>query len=291
MPSIIATRASPRAASVAAAGLSNRARRGRDARTEGVALAQEGGELGGGRPRVKVRRSGEAAARSAAARVIDLLRARPDAVLGLATGGTMEPVYAMLVAAHRDGLSFARATTFNLDEYLGLPPGHPARYAATMRAQLFDHVDLPAARAHLPRVDLGAQAAARDYEERLARAGPVDLQLLGIGRNGHIGFNEPGSPFGSRTWVVDLAPSTIEANRRFFPGGEAPPTRAVSMGIATILSARAIVMLATGEAKADAVRAALEGPVGLMVPATALRGHGDATLVLDPGAASGLTKG
>ena len=239
--------------------------------------------------RVAIHPTAEEAASAVADRIAAVVRARPDAVLGLATGGTMEPVYARLVRAHRrDGLSFARVTTVNLDEYVGLPAGHPQGYRAYMRHHLLDHVDLASDRAHLPRADLDPNAAAARYETLLARVGPIDLQLLGLGRNGHIGFNEPGSPFDSRTRVVDLAASTVEANRRFFPSGQEPPARAVSMGVGSILAARALVLLAVGRAKAASAQALVDGPVTPDMPATALRLHADATVVLDAEAAGGL---
>lgn len=237
---------------------------------------------------VHVHADAEAAAAAVADEIARTVRDRPDAVLGLATGGTMEPVYARLIAAHRAGLSFARVTTFNLDEYVGLPPGHPQSYRSTIRRQFLDHVGVDPARSHVPRDDLPPDRAAAEYEAALAAAPPIDVQLLGLGRNGHIGFNEPPSPPGSRTRAVDLSASTVAANARFFAPDEAQPKRAVTMGIATILAARRLLLLAVGTAKADAVRAMIEGPVTDEVPASALRGHGDVTVVLDGAAAAGL---
>jgi glucosamine-6-phosphate deaminase len=221
----------------------------------------------------------------------DLLDHRPDAVLGLATGATPIPIYRRLVAQVRHGrLSFRQAASFNLDEYVGIGADHPASFRHAMQRHLFDHVDLDPARAHVPdgsAADLEAEAAR--YEHTIRQAGGIDLQLLGIGRNGHIGFNEPGSALDSRTRVVTLAPATRAANRRAFPPGETVPTRALTMGIGTILEARAIVLVATGAAKASAVAAALEGPVAPSCPASALQAHRGAAIICDAAAASGLT--
>lgn len=231
-------------------------------------------------------------AAAAAAEVADMIaaviRQRPDAVLGLATGGTMEAVYAALVRAHRDGLSFARVTTVNLDEYVGLGAGHPNSYRSYMAAQLFDQTDLDPARTHLPDGMAEPEAAARAYAALLDRIGPPDLQLLGIGVNGHIGFNEPGTPVDAPTRVVRLSPETLAANRRYFPPGAAMPDRAVTMGTAAILSARRLVLLATGKAKAGALAAALDGPVGADCPASWLRLHRDCRVIADPAASAAL---
>lgn len=228
------------------------------------------------------------AADAVAERIVTLLREKPEAVLGLATGATMEPVYQALIAAHRAGrVSFARAASFNLDEYVGLPPAHPGSYRATMNRLLFDHVDIDISRTHVPDGMAGdAGRAAADYEREIAEAGGIDLQLLGIGRNGHIGFNEPGSSLDSRTRQVQLHAETLSANRPFFADARVPET-AITMGIATILSARSIVVLATGAAKQAAVAKALAGRFDPACPASALSTHGDVTWILDPAAAPG----
>jgi len=227
---------------------------------------------------------------AAATRVTARLREDPALVLGLATGGTMEAVYARLVAAHRaGGPSFAQAQSFNLDEYIGLGPAHPQSYAAFMRRHLFGHVDFAPGATHLPDgTAADPEAEAKAYEALIRARGPIGLQLLGIGTNGHIGFNEPGSARTSRSRVVALDESTVAANSRFFAPGEMPPARAITMGIATILDAQEIVLLATGAAKAAAVAAMLEGPVGPDCPASMLRGHAAVTVILDAAAAAGL---
>jgi glucosamine-6-phosphate deaminase len=222
--------------------------------------------------------------------VTERLAAEPRLVLGLATGQTFMAVYQRLVGAFGGGaVSFAAATSFNLDEYAGLPADHPASYHAFMRRCLFDHVDIDPARAHLPdgmAGDLDAEAAR--YEAAIRAAGGIGLQLLGIGENGHIGFNEPGAAFLSRTRVVDLDASTRKANSRFFPAGEEVPERALTMGVATILEAREIVLAATGARKAAAIQAALAGPVSPACPASNLHRHPRVTIVCDRAAAARL---
>ncbi|WP_127144314.1 glucosamine-6-phosphate deaminase [Pelagibacterium montanilacus] len=237
---------------------------------------------------VLVKPSVAAAEQEAASLIAQLLVAGPNAVLGLATGRSMIGVYEELVRrCERGDVSFARAQSFNLDEYCGLPAEHPASFAAYMDRHLFGAVDIDPARAHLP--DGNAPDGARAYEDAIAAAGGIDLQLLGIGRNGHIGFNEPGSDRDTRTRIVDLAQETRKANAPDFPDGLPVPDRAITMGIATIMKARRIVLLATGAAKAEALADALEGAVGKHNPASFLRLHPDVTIVCDPEAAHTLT--
>lgn len=233
----------------------------------------------------------EAAIERAGDIVSEAVRARPRTVLGLATGGTMLPLYDDLVARHDAGsLSFAGATTFNLDEYVGLAPDHPCSYHRYMRQAFFDRVDLDRARTHLPRGDVAdPQGEAEDYERRITEAGGIDLQILGIGRNGHIGFNEPTASLGSRTRIKTLTDDTRRANQRYFSSFEETPRHAITIGVATILDARATLLLATGEAKAEAVARMVEGPLSAACPASALQLHPNATIVLDAGAASSLT--
>ncbi|WP_134679108.1 glucosamine-6-phosphate deaminase [Paracoccus ravus] len=226
----------------------------------------------------------------AARRIIDFVAARPDAVLGLATGGTMEPLYADLVAAHRAGLSFARLRTVNLDEYLGLAPEDPNSYHSYMARHFLDHVDLPPENAFIPRGDLEPMRAAAEYAGVLDRLGRIDLQLLGVGENGHIGFNEPGTPLDAPTRVVDLAPLTIASNARFFAPDREVPSRAVTMGTAAILSAQSILVLATGEAKREALATAFDGPISPECPASYLRLHPDCTVFADHAAGAGLMR-
>ena len=230
-----------------------------------------------------------AVAAEGAEEIARCIQSSPRSVLGLATGRTPVAVYARLramQAARR--ISFAGVTTFNLDEYGGLPPDHPASYHRYMRRELFDHVNIAPGAWHVPDGMTAPGPASAAYETTIRNAGGIDLQLLGIGENGHIGFNEPGSPFDSRTREVTLAPSTREANAAEFPAGEAPPETAITMGIGTILEARRILLLATGPRKAAALAAALCGPVGPEMPASALRLHPAVTIIADRAAAAGL---
>ncbi len=226
------------------------------------------------------------AAVRAAGLYVDLLRRKPDAVLGLATGSTPLGLYARLAALYRAGeLSFRRATSFNLDEYVGLPATHSQSYRYFMEHNLFSHVDLPAARTHVPSGLDVSDAALAGYDAAIEAAGGIDLQLLGLGGNGHIGFNEPGTPFGLGTHVVELTARTRQDNARFFASLDEVPTHAATMGVKTVMHARAILLLAFGSAKAEAVRAALIGPVTEEVPASVLQLHPDVTVFCDEEAA------
>ena len=242
---------------------------------------------------VVIRPDAEAAADLAARLVADRLRARPDLVLGLATGRTMERVYALLGNLHAGGtLGFAGATTFNLDEYLGLGADDPNSYRAYMRAHLFSRVDLRPDRTFLPdglAADLQAEAAR--YEALIREAGGIDLQLLGIGETGHIGFNEPGSSLASRTRDKTLTPRTRAQNSAMFGGDpEAVPARAMTMGVGTILEARELVLVATGAAKADILARAVEGPLTASVTASAIQLHPRCTVITDEAAAARLAE-
>jgi glucosamine-6-phosphate deaminase len=219
--------------------------------------------------------------------------AKPDLVLGLATGNTMRPVYAQLVADHAaSALSFGQVTTFNLDEYLGLLATHPGSFRQFMVETLFAPTDIDATRTHLPDgIAPDPVAEAARYEDLIQAAGGIDLQVLGIGTNGHIGFNEPGSAFSSRTRPIALAPSTIAANQGYFANPADMPRHAITMGIATILESRSCLLLAYGTAKAQAIAAMIEGPCAPDCPASCLQGHPDVTVILDQAAASLLTTG
>jgi glucosamine-6-phosphate deaminase len=226
-----------------------------------------------------------------AARVLaSTLRAKPAAVLGLATGETPKAMYAELVRLHRAGRApFARATTFNLDEFVAVPADHPASYRHYMRAHLFDHVDIDRAHAHVPAAptDADVPTVCARYEDAIRAAGGIDVQVLGLGRDGHIGFNEPTSSLASRTRLKTLTSATIEAARASWAPDE-PPRHVITMGVATILEARRCVLLATGAAKAAATAAMIEGPLTAMVPASALQMHARATILVDEAAASQL---
>ncbi len=231
----------------------------------------------------------ERLAKLAAAQFIGLIRQKPDAVLGLATGSTPLGLYAELIRAYKAGeVSFARAASFNLDEYVGLPPAHEQSYHAFMRKHLFDHIDLPRERMHIPSgIDHSAEQLS-GYDRAIAEYSGIDLQLLGLGRNGHIGFNEPGTPFETTTHLVRLSEDTRRANARFFAGEAGVPDQAVTMGIKTVMNAKSIVLVALGAAKAEAVRRALHGPVTPDMPASVLQLHPFVSVYLDQEAASKL---
>lgn len=233
----------------------------------------------------------EEGARAVAAEIAALIRTRRAAgrgvVLGLATGRTPLGIYAELVRLYRDeGLDFANVTTFNLDEYLGLRAGHPQSYRRYMRERFWRPLGMSPEQGWIPASELApsqVDAHCREYERAIAEAGGVDLQLLGIGRNGHIGFNEPGSARDSRTRRVALDTTTREDAARDFGGLDLVPRHAITVGVATILSARRIRVLAFGPAKHDVLARALAQPVGPELPATFLRGHADVRLFTDVG--------
>ena len=222
--------------------------------------------------------------------MLDRMQRQPASVLGLATGATMEAVYEQLIAAQVAGqISFSRATSVNLDEYVGLSPTHPGSYWRYMQHHLFDHIDMPVERAHLPRGDAADPAAeAARYEAAIVAAGDIGFQLLGLGSNGHIGFNEPGSSLASLSRVTLLTKQTRRDNARFFESADEVPTHAITQGLGTILRARRLVLVAFGEAKALVVAAAVEGPLTTSVPASALQLHPHSMVIVDEAAASQL---
>jgi len=225
--------------------------------------------------------------RLAADEVTRLLQQKPEAVLGLPTGSTPVGLYAELRKRYREGrISLRAATSFNLDEYVGLAPEHPQSYHAFMQEHLFGGIDLPKERTFLPEGIGDPQLAAARYEELLAKYGPIDLMILGIGRNGHIGFNEPGTSFKSGVHPAMLTQSTIKANARFFASEDEVPKQAITMGIGNILAARRIMLLAKGASKAQAIRATVCGEMSEQVPASALQSHPDVLLILDREAAA-----
>lgn len=239
------------------------------------------------------------AERAVAREMAELVRSHDAAgrrtVLGLATGQTPVGVYAELVRMHREeGLDFANVVTFNLDEYVGLGNGHPCSFRRFMDERFFDHVNVPKAAIHVPDGDLAAAdvpAFCEAYEAAIVAAGGIDLQLLGIGRNGHVAFNEPGSDRAGRTRLVELAPGTRADAARFFAEHGATPRHAITMGLATVLEARRLRVLAFGGHKAEIVRRALTDPVGPDVPATFLRDHRDVTFWMDDEASRALDVG
>ena len=217
---------------------------------------------------------------------------KPDCVLGLATGGTPVGLYKQLVDWYNKGdLSFAETRSVNLDEYLGLSPHHEQSYRYFMQVNLFDHIDIKPENTHvLNGLAKDPDAECRAYNQLIRDLGGIDLQLLGMGHNGHIAFNEPGENFGLETHVVDLTERTIDANQRFFERREDVPRHALSMGIKNIMNARRILMVVSGEEKADIVCKAFVGPVTKDVPASVLQLHPDVTLVGDKAALSKLVE-
>jgi glucosamine-6-phosphate deaminase len=238
---------------------------------------------------VIIRPDAGAAASLTARLIADRLRAKPDLVLGLATGRTMERVYDLLAAM---ALDFSRCRSFNLDEYIGLPPTDHRSYRYYMNARLFDRINIAACNTHLPDGMAADPAAAAARHERLIReAGGIDLQLLGIGDDGHIGFNEPVSALLSRTREKALTPATRRQNAAMFGGDpDQVPKRALTMGVGTILEAREVLLLATGAAKAASLAKAVEGPITAMITASALQLHPRCKVVVDDAAAGGLTQ-
>src|SRR5436305_6986137 len=227
----------------------------------------------------------------AAQEVVDVLNAKPNAVLGMATGSTPLGVYQELVKMHQRGeVDFSHVTTFNLDEYVGLPITHEQSYHRFMHENFFRHINIPAQNIHIPSGTTTNYRAFCDwYEKRIEECGGIDLQILGIGSDGHIAFNEPGSSLSSRTRLKTLAKRTIDDNARFFERREDVPVYAITMGVGTILDARKLVLVASGKTKAKAIAQAVEGPVTSMVTASALQLHRDATVIVDDAAAAGLT--
>ena len=225
----------------------------------------------------------------AADAIEQLLRRKPAAILGLATGSSPLPVYDELAARHEQGLDFSRASGFALDEYVGLPAGHPESYREVVRREFTNRVNIAPENVHGPDGTATDIPAACDaYEQAIAAAGGVDLQLLGVGTDGHIGFNEPGSSFASRTRIKSLIEQTRRDNARFFNSLAEVPHHVITQGLGTIMAARHVILLATGAQKAQAVRDFVEGPVAAICPASVLQFHPHATVLLDEAAASAL---
>jgi glucosamine-6-phosphate deaminase len=226
------------------------------------------------------------------ARIIaTMIRKKPNSVIGFATGATPLGMYDELIRMHKEeGLDFSKVVTFNLDEYVGLPPTHEQSYHSFMWKHLFDHINVDSRYVHIPMgmaEDIEAQCLW--YEEQIERFGGIDLQILGIGANGHIAFNEPGSSLGSRTRIKTLKPKTIKDNARFFQNKDEVPRFAITMGVGTIMEAKQLLLMASGKTKADAITATVEGPITAHYPATIVQMHRFATILVDRAAASKLT--
>ena len=228
-------------------------------------------------------RDREEAGNIAAKMIIDLIKKKPDATLGLATGSSPETTYSHLVKAYEAGeISFSKVRTVNLDEYVGVDETHPQSYRFFMEEKLFSKVNICKESTHLPSgLAENLRTECERYDRVISDLSPIDLQLLGIGHNGHIGFNEPGEFFTENTHIVELSSSTIEANSRFFSAKSDVPKRAITMGIGQIMSAKRIVLLAFGKEKSDILRAALIGDVTPNCPASVLQHHPNLTVIAD----------
>ncbi|MFA7230133.1 MAG: glucosamine-6-phosphate deaminase [Victivallaceae bacterium] len=239
---------------------------------------------------VIIRKDVATAVRLTARLIADDLIKRPNMVLGLATGRTMETVYCELARLHREeNLDFSLARTFNLDEYIGIPEEHPGSYRYYMNKHLFNNVNIDIRNTHLPNgMSDNLDLECENYEKTILENGGIDLQLLGIGQDGHIGFNEPLSALQSRTRAKSLTPVTIAQNSPMFDPPSSMPKRAITMGVGTVLEAKRIIMLVTGESKAEILAKAVEGPITSMISATAIQLHRRCSVIVDEAAASKL---
>ena len=244
--------------------------------------------------KVLIRKDYEEMSKTAAQIVARLVRRKPNCVLGLATGSTPLGLYRELIRMHKEEkLDFSGVVTFNLDEYYGLPPDHPQSYRYFMDENLFKHINIRPENTHVPSGIVpieDMEEYCRNYEEMIKKAGGIDLQVLGIGGDGHIAFNEPGSSLTSRTRLVALDEQTRTDNSRFFDSLDQVPKAAITMGVGTILEARCCLLLATGRKKAEVVAKAIEGPITSQITASALQLHPNAIVVLDEEAASELSR-
>jgi glucosamine-6-phosphate deaminase len=233
----------------------------------------------------------DAVAQYSAQLVCEQIQRKPRSVLGLATGSTPIKMYQYLIKQYKQkNISFSEVITFNLDEYIGIDSDNPQSYFSFMKRELFDAIDIDFANVHLPTCDLNedTKKVGSFYEQEISASGGIDLQVLGIGRNGHIGFNEPTSSLSSKTRVKTLTSTTIDDNSRLFKTNEFQPHLAMTMGIGTILNVNSIILLATGEQKARAIYDAIEGPLTAICPASALQLHENTTFIIDKAAASML---
>lgn len=226
----------------------------------------------------------------AAKQVASLIRKKPDCVIGFATGSTPLGLYKELIRMHKEeGLDFSKVVSFNLDEYVGLPPNHPESYHYFMWENLFKHININPSNVHIPMgMAKDIDAFCEWYEQKIIEHGGIDLQILGIGADGHIAFNEPGSSLGSRTRIKTLDEKTRMDNARFFNSMDEVPKYAITMGVGTIMEAKRLLLLANGIKKADAIKATVEGPIMAKYPATIVQLHRYATVIIDKEAASKL---
>ncbi|MEE9168079.1 MAG: glucosamine-6-phosphate deaminase [Candidatus Neomarinimicrobiota bacterium] len=241
---------------------------------------------------VKIFKSADDYSKAAARVIARLIGRKPDAVLGLATGSTPVPLYNELIRLHQEeALDFCRVTTFNLDEYVGITRTHSQSYHAFMKENLFSKINIPSENIHVPNGTVeNIEQQCEWYEERIRLKGGIDLQVLGIGGNGHIAFNEPGSSLGSRTRIKTLSERTRDDNSRFFDSMDKVPKYAITMGIGTIMESHRLLLLASGKSKAKAIKNTVEGPITAMVPATIVQMHRYAMIYIDEAAASALSR-
>lgn len=244
------------------------------------------------RMRIYVAKDYEEMSKQAAQIVSSQVILNPNSVLGLATGGTPVGMYKQLVKNHiEDGVDFSDVTTFNLDEYYPLDPSNDQSYYHYMQENLFKHINIPENRINIPKGNAkNVMDECEAYEQSISNAGGIDLQVLGIGANGHIGFNEPDECFEGKTHLVELEENTIKDNARFFNSIEEVPTKAISMGIGTIMQAKQILLLANGASKAKVIKDMITGPISPAVPASILQLHGNVTVILDQEAAKELSQ-
>ena len=238
--------------------------------------------------RVIIEKDYKAMSKKAALLVASQVRLKPDSVLGLATGSTPLGMYDELINMHnKDEIDFSECKTFNLDEYCNLPPENSQSYHYYMQENFFDHVNIPEDNINLlDGMEDDVRKECIEYDMKIKRAGGIDLQVLGIGPNGHIGFNEPGKRLNVKTHQVDLAEETIEANSRFFDSRDEVPRKAITVGIATILKSSRILLLASGKNKAHAIKETVSGHVSTEVPSSLLQTHPEVTIIIDEDAAS-----
>jgi len=238
-----------------------------------------------------IRENYEEMCQVAARKFADIIRKKPNCVLGLATGSTPLGVYKELIRIHKDeDLDFSLVQTFNLDEYVGISREHDQSYYYFMKKNLFDHVNIHPNSIHIPDgMASDIEQECLEYEKQIIEAGGIDLQILGIGSNGHIAFNEPFSSLGSRTRIKTLTEKTRQDNARFFESMDEVPKYAITMGVGTIMESRSIILLAAGSNKAWAIKNTVEGPITAKVPATIVQIHRHATVLVDRNAASELT--
>jgi len=235
----------------------------------------------------------EEMSKEAAEIIRDAIQKKPNLVLGLATGSTPIGTYKELIRMHKEeGLDFSKVVTFNLDEYVGLPPSHEQSYNYFMSANLFNYINVDKKNIHIPNgITPDLESHCEWYEEQIRNAGGIDVQIMGIGSDGHIAFNEPGASLASRTHIEALAESTIRDNARFFDGKmEDVPKFAITMGVATITDARHCILLANKKSKADAVAKCVEGPITSQITSSALQMHPKAAIIIDEDAASKLKR-